>query len=135
MGCYYSIYSIEDRKLIAILKHLNFAAKSYFLKTKEALRFKNKYILDSNGNRNLTIQSLVCLNDIINGGFYQRINKFSYFEPIWYVKKTEAFSEDQSLQNIIKLYNFYCITEQKFLEELSHIFLSGCNLTSKILFF
>ena len=137
MGCLYSIYSAEERKLIAILKHCNSATKSQFLKLKEALRFRNEHIFYSNGKRQLSLNSLICLNDIINGGFYQQINKFSFYEPAWlYNKQADAsFSDKVTLEQVTKLYNSNDITEEKLMSEISLVFLTGCYLTSKILFF
>ena len=60
MGCLYSIYSTEDKRLISILKHYNCSTKSQFLKIKEALRYRNEHIITPNGKRNLSFQTLIC---------------------------------------------------------------------------
>ena len=136
IGCLFGIYSTEEKRLIAILKHLDCATKAQFLKLKEALRYRNDHILDSEGKRQLTIQKLVCLNDIINGCFYTQINKYSFYEPIWTHKKNSNISSDkQGLEQCVRLYNFYTITEERLLEEIIPVFLIGCRLKSKILFF
>ena len=136
MGCFFSIYTTEEKKLISILKHLDCATKAQFLKLKEALRYRNDQIIESNGERNLTIQKLVCLNDIINGGFYTRINSYSFYEPIWYItKNSDIFSDKEALEYCVCQYNLNDITEARFFEEIKLVFLIGCRLTASILFF
>ena len=39
MGCIYSIYSVQDRKLIAILNECNVTNKKKFILMREALKF------------------------------------------------------------------------------------------------
>ena len=115
MGCLYSTYSTEDKKLILILKHLDSATKAQFLKLKEALRYRNDHIIASNGKRNLTIQKLVCLNDIINGGFYPRVNSYSFYKPIWYMtKNSNIFSDNEALEYCVCQYNSNDISEALF---------------------
>ena len=115
MGCLYSTYSTEDKKLILILKHLDCATKAQFLKLKEALRYRNDHIIASKGERNLTIQKLVCLNDIINGGFYTRVNSYSFYEPIWYMtKNSNIFSDNEALEYCVCQYNSNDISEALF---------------------
>ena len=136
MGCLFSIYTTEEKKLISILKHLDYATKAQFLKLKEALRYRNDQIIESNGERKLTIRKLVCLNDIINGGFYTRINSYSFYEPICYItKNSDIFSDKEALEYCVCQYNLNDITEALFFEEIKLDFLIGCRLTASILFF
>ena len=44
MGCLYSMYSIEDRKIISISKRYEKPTKSRFLKIKEALNYRNDHV-------------------------------------------------------------------------------------------
>ena len=136
MGCLYSTYSTEDKKLILILKHLDCATKAQFLKLKEALRYRNDQIIASNGERNLTTQKLVCLNDIINGGFYTRVNSYSFYEPIWYItKNSNIFSDNEALEYCVCQYNSNDILEVLFFEKIKPVLLIGCRLMASILFF
>ena len=134
MGCLYSIYSTEDKRLISILKHYNRSTKSQFLKIKEALRYRNEHIITPNGKRNLSFQTLVCLNDILNGGFYTKINSYSFYEPTWY-KKENIIPKDDNLKNCIELFNVNFISQKDFLSEIKPHLLIACGLTMAILFF
>ena len=133
MGCIYSIYLVEDRKLIAILNECNVTNKKKFILMREALKFKKGHILTKSGDRNLTVQTLMELHTIINGDFYYRINTFSYVTRIWHYEKPTTYS-DCELEKLIYLYNTFCINETNFLEEIKNFLLFGCILTTKILF-
>ena len=134
MGYLYSIYSTEDRRL-SILKHYDRATKFQFLKIKEALRYRNEHIITPNGDRNLSFQKLICLNDILNGGFYTKINSYSFYEPTWYRKENINMPEDDTLKNCIELFNINCISQEDFLSEIKLHLLIACGLTTSILFF
>ena len=125
MGCIYNIYSVEDRKLIAILNECNATNTKNFILMREALKFKKQHIL--------TVQSLMELHTIINGDFYYRINTFSYVTRIWHYEKPTIYS-DCELEKLIYLYNTFCINETNFLEEIKIFLIFGCILTTKILF-
>ena len=135
MGCLYSMYSVEDRKIISILKRYEQPTKSHFLKIKEALNYRNDYILKAEGNRNLTMRKLICLNDILNDGFYSKINRYSFYEPTWYRSENIKVAEDYTLQNCIELFNIRCISQEDFLSEIKQHLLAACGLTAAILFF
>ena len=135
MGCLYSIYSTEDRKLISILKRYDQPTKSRFLKIKEALNYRNDHMITPNGDRNLSFQKLICLNDILNGGFYTKINRYSFYEPAWYRKENINMPEDNTVQNCIELFNINCISQEDFLSEIKPHLLIACGLTTAILFF
>ena len=138
MECLYSMYSIEDRKIISILKRYEQPAKSRFLKIKEALNYRNDHIITAEGNRSLSIQKLICLNDILNDGFYTKINRYSFYEPTWYRKENIVnlpVPEINNLQNSIELFNISCISQEDFLSEIKPHLISACGLTAAILFF
>ena len=135
MGCLYSIYSTEDRKLTSILKRYDQPTKSRFLKIKEALNYRNDHIITPNGDRNLSFQKLICLNDILNGGFYTKINRYSFYEPAWYRKENINMPEDNTGQNCIELFNINCISQEDFLSEIKPHLLIACGLTTAILLF
>ena len=139
MGCCYSLLSTEDRKLIAILKYYDVFSSSQFLKMKAALAYKKAYILDENGKRKLTLPRLVNLNNILTDRFYNKVNNFTYFKPIWFMEnrtlEERTVNYHDSLLNTIKLYNIDCIGEENFFEDLMDIFLYCETLTCKILFF
>ena len=78
MGCFYSIFSVEDRQLIAILDECNATNRKNFLLMKEAMNFKKRHILTEFGERNLTVTSSIELHNIFNG---------SYFTSIWHIVK------------------------------------------------
>ena len=135
MGCLYSMYSVEDRKILSILKRYEQPKKSCFLKIKEALGYRNDNILTADGDRKLTMQKLICLNDILNDGFYTKINRYSFYQPTWYRDENIKVPENSNLQDCIELFNIRCISEDRFLSEIKQYLLSACGLTAAILFF
>ena len=87
MGCLYSMYSIEDRKIISILKRYEQPTKSRFLKINEALNYRNDHIITAEGNRSLSIQKLICLNDILNDGFILKLIDIAFMNRLGIEKK------------------------------------------------
>ena len=91
MGCLYSMYSVEDRKILSILKRYEQPKKSRFLKIKEALGYRNDNILTADGDRKLTMQKLICLNDILNDGFYTKVIVTVFIKQLGIEMKTSKF--------------------------------------------
>ena len=106
---------------------------------KTALAYKKAYILDKNGKKKLTLASLGNLNNILTDGFYNKVNNFTYFKPIWFMEnrtlEERTVNYHDSLLNTIELYNIDCISEENFFEDLVDISLYCKTLTCKILFF
>ena len=76
----------------------------------------------------------------MNGGFYTKINSYSFYEPTWYRKENNIpkdinIPKDDTLKNCTELFNINCISQEDFISEIKLHLLIACGLTTAILFF
>ena len=121
---------------IILLEEGEFNDQNYLL-MKSALKYKNTYLTDKNGDLFLTVDSLITLNNIITDSRNITLRDINV-KPAGYDKTyISKYLIEPALYQLVDEFNERKLTQKRFCNiflNLTHPFRDGNGRTSKILF-
>ena len=107
----------------------------YFIK--DVLEYKNKYLMNKDGDMFLTVDSLIHLNDLITGSNNLELRKLNVRPAAYYRSYMDWPNVEFVLYALVDYFNDHLITKKdfckRFLNDI-HPFKDGNGRTCKILF-
>ena len=125
------------RSLLTILNEKNELNHINFIRILRACNFKDKELINKEGDLYLTVDSLITINNYVTGSNNMQLRQINV-KPAFYDKQYMDFSQIESeLYVLVDKFNERQITTRcfcsKFLDEI-HPFSDGNGRTCKILF-
>ena len=125
------------RSLLTILNEENELNHINFIRILRACNFKDKELINKEGDLYLTVDSLIAINNYVTGSNNMQLRQINV-KPAFYDKQYMDFSQIESeLYVLVDKFNERQITTRcfrsKFLDEI-HPFSDGNGRTCKILF-
>ena len=104
---------------------------------KDALEYRNKYLMNKDGNMFLTVDSLIHLNNLITGSNNLELRKVNIRPAGYYRSYMDWHNVEFALYALVDYFNDCLITKKDFCERFLndiHPFKDGKDRTCKILF-